>query len=226
MTPEECIAALQRTLDADPALAKTPGKLLYSSSKTLKPFPIYFVGTNPGGTLPTTLAQSLIDLNSGRNEYLDYSWERRAPGQSKLQKQVQRFLGALQLDAREVPASNVVMTRSTGTQTHTDLDGDARRCWPLHQIVLEAVRPQAILAFGSGTQRSAFSYLLDFLAPDHVETIPAEQPPFSCHAFGTKYNGRPLKVLAVPHLTRYSPHKKPGIMEWITRHLMETEVVA
>lgn len=215
MTATTCITALRERLSADAALADTPGKLLYSSAATLDPFPIYFLGTNPGGALPSTLAQSLDDIANGSNEYLDYSWEGRPPGQAKLQKQVTRFLSGLGFEPRDVPASNIVMTRSTGIMTHQDMDGDARRCWPLHQIILESVQPRTIIAFGSGLEKSAFAYLRAFLKPDEVESIPAEQPGFTCHAFKVSLGTGSINVVVVPHLTRYSPYKKPAIMEWV-----------
>lgn len=204
---------------ADPTLANTPGKVLYSSAATLNPFPIYFLGTNPGGALPNTLAQSLNDLTSGANEYLDYSWEGRPPGQAKLQKQVTRFLSGLGFEPRDVPASNIVMTRSTEITTHQDMDGDARRCWPLHEIILESVQPQSILAFGSGLEKSAFAYLSAFLKVDEVESIPAGQTGFTCYAFKASLGPRSINVVVVPHLTRYSPYKKPNIMEWVKAKL-------
>lgn len=219
MTAATCIAALRERLAADASLANTPGKILYSSAATLDPFPIYFLGTNPGGALPSTLVQSIDDIASGSNEYLDYSWEGRPPGQAKLQKQVIRFLSGLGFEPRYVPASNIVMTRSTGITTHQDMDGDARRCWPLHQIILESVQPRSILAFGSGVEKSAFAYLRAFLKPDKVESIPAEQPGFTCHAFKASLGARTISVVVVPHLTRYSPYKKPTIMKWIEAKL-------
>lgn len=219
MTAITCIAALRECLSADASLANMPGKVLYSSAATLDKFPIYFLGTNPGGALPSTLAQSLDDIASGANEYLDYSWEGRPPGQAKLQKQVIRFLSGLGFEPRDVPASNIVMTRSTGITTHHDMDGDAQRCWPLHQTILDSVQPRAILAFGSGLERSAFAYLRAFLKPYEVESIPAEQPGFTCHAFKASVGPRSINVVVVPHLTRYSPYKKPTIMEWVKARL-------
>lgn len=219
MTATTCIAALRERLSADASLADTPGKVLYSSAATLDPFPIYFLGTNPAGALPSTLAQSIDHIDSGLNEYLDYSWEGRPPGQAKLQKQVTRFLLGLGFEPRDVPASNIVMTRSTGITTHQNMGGDARRCWPLHQIILESVQPRAILAFGSGLEKSAFAYLRAFLNPDEVESIPAEQPGYACHAFEANLGHGSVTVVVVPHLTRYSPHKKPAIMEWVKARL-------
>ncbi len=219
MTANACIKALRERLLADPSLANTPGKVLYSSAATLEPFPIYFLGTNPGGTLPNTLAQSVDDIEGGLNEYLDYSWVGRPPGQAKLQKQVTRFLSGLGFEPRDVPASNIVMTRSTGISTHQDMDGDAQRCWPLHQIILESVQPRAILAFGSGLEKSAFAYLRAFLKPGEVESVPAGQEGWSCYFFKAILGGRNINVVVVPHLTRYSPYKKATIMEWVKARL-------
>ena len=99
------------------------------------------------------------------------------------------------------------------------MDGDARRCWPLHQIILESVRPRSILAFGSGLEKSAFSYLRVFLKPDEIESIPAEQPGFTCHAFKASLGTGTVNVVVVPHLTQYSPYKKPNIMKWVQARL-------
>lgn len=219
MTATKCLDALRERLSGEASLADTPGKVLYSSAATLDRFPIYFLGTNPGGALPSTMAQSIDDITSGLNEYLDYSWEGRPPGQAKLQKQVTRFLSGLGFEPRDVPASNIVMTRSAGIKTHQDMDGDARRCWPLHEIILESVQPRAILAFGSGIEKSAFAYLRTFLKPDQIESIPADQPGFTCHAFNASLGAGSIKVVVVPHLTRYSPYKKPLIMEWVKARL-------
>ena len=216
---ETCMSKLREHLIAHPSLANTPGKILYSSAETLKPYPLYFLGTNPGGALPSTMAQSWEDMATGLNEYLDYSWEGRPPGQAKLQKQVTRFLSGLGFEPRDVPASNIVMTRSTGIATHHDMDGDAKRCWPLHQIILESVQPRSILAFGSGMEKSGFAYLRAFLKPEHIESIPAEQPGFMCHAFKANLGGRSTNVVVVPHLTRYSPYAKPAIMAWVRDRL-------
>ena len=55
MTSLICVEALRQRLSGDASLANTPGKVLYSSAATLNPFPIYFLGTNPGGALSDTL---------------------------------------------------------------------------------------------------------------------------------------------------------------------------
>ncbi|WP_018866584.1 MULTISPECIES: hypothetical protein [unclassified Thioalkalivibrio] len=207
---------LRAAVLAEPELLDKPGKVLYSTGSTLRPHDIYFLGTKPGGTLPSTIRQSLEDLDNGRNEYLDYSWEGRPPGQQKLQKQVRRFLEGLGFDVRSVPASNIVLTRERSIGTHPDLDGDAARCWPIHKTIISLVRPRAIVAFGSGERQSPFAYLRDFLKPENVETIDAQQGTFSCHRFQAELDGRPLSVVAVPHLTRYSPYTKPEIMRWVS----------
>ena len=196
-----------------------PGKLLYSSAKTLRPYPIYFLGTKPGGTLPTTIRQSLDDLETDKNEYLDYSWEKRPPGEAKLQKQVRRYLGGLGFDVRDVPASNIVFTRAKSTGEHPDLDGHAKLSWLIHLRILEIVKPDNILVFGSGQDMSPFSYLKEFLCPKDIEARDAGQKPFTCYRFKTAINNKETGVIAVPHLTRYSPYKHPEIMEWVKEWL-------
>lgn len=206
---------IKQVVLAQTDLLDKPGKVLYSAGETLQPHDIYFMGTKPGGTLPDTVRQSLDALDEGRNEYLDYSWEGRPPGQQKLQKQVRRFLEGLGYDVRTVPASNIVLTRERSIGTHPDLDGDAVRSWPIHRAIMSIVRPRAIVAFGSGERQSPLAYLRAFLRPERVETISAQQGSFWCHRFLAELDGRPLSVVTVPHLTRYSPYRKPDVMRWV-----------
>jgi len=219
----DSIEKLRTAVLAEPELLDKPGKVLYSSGSTLRPHDIYFLGTKPGGTLPSTIRQSLADLDDDRNEYLDYSWEGRPPGQQKLQKQVRRFLEGLGFAVRSVPASNIVLTRERSIDTHPDLDGDAARSWPIHRTIISLVRPRVIVAFGSGERQSPFAYLRDFLKPQHIETIDAQQGTFSCHRFQAELDGRRLSVVAVPHLTRYSPYRKPEIMRWVSDWIERAE---
>lgn len=197
------------------AIVNEPGKLLYSSGKTLKQHPVYSLGTNPGGTLKTTIRDSLDDLDNDKNEYLDYSWAGRLPGKAKLQKQIQRYIGGLGFDLRHVPASNIVLTRDRSITTHKDLNGDAQNCWPIHLFILDIVRPKNILAFGSGLEKSPFAYLKRFLKPKNVETINAGQGTFKCHRFIANINGIETGIIIVPHLSRYSPYKHDRIMNWV-----------
>ena len=196
-------------------LIDKPGKLLYSSGSTLRHYPIYFLGINPGGELTTTIRQSLDDLDKERNEYLDYSWDGRPPGEHKLQKQIRRFIGGLGFDLRDVPASNIVFTRHKSIQTYPDIDDDASLSWPIHLFMLRMIQPQAIVAYGSGEKASPFAYLKRFLKPIDVQTIHSGQGNFFCHRFLASIEHRPTKIVIVPHLTRYSPYKRADIMHWV-----------
>lgn len=200
---ESNVERLRRAVLAQTELLDKPGKVLYSSGDTLRPHDIYFLGTKPGGTLTSTIRQSLDDLDDGRNEYLDYSWDGRPPGEQKLQKQVRRFLEGLGFDVRAVPASNIVLTRERSIGTHPDLDGDAARSWPIHRTIMSIVQPRAVVAFGSGERHSPFAYLRDFLKPYCVENIEAQQGGFWCRRFRGELDGRPLSVVAVPHLRKH-----------------------
>ncbi len=215
----DAIAQFKSIVLSQSGIIDKPGKALYSSGNTLTPYPIYFMGTKPGGTLPTTIRQSLDDIDDGRNEYLDYSWEGRPPGQQKMQKQVCRTLEGLGFNVRDVPATNIVLTRDRSIDIHPDLDGDALKSWPVHEFVLSLVQPKNILVYGSGEEKSPFAYLRQFLKPKRIETIDAGQNPFSCHRFHSELAGREVGVIAVPHLSRYSPYKKPEIMNWIKEWL-------
>ncbi len=201
------------------SLIDKPGKLLYSAGTTVRLFPIYFLGTKPGGILPTTIRQSLSDLDDGQNEYLDYRWEDRPPGQHKLQKQIQRFVTGLGFSLRDVPGTNIIFTRDRSIESHPDMDGDAILSWPIHLFMMRIIRPQTIVAYGSGEEKSPFAYLRRFLSPPVIETIHSGQGKFFCHRFTARIEDRPTRIVAVPHLTRYSPYTRPEIMNWIKEYL-------
>ncbi len=66
-----------------------------------------------------------------------------------MQPRVLHLLEQLNLDAGEVPSSNVVFVRS---QREKDINNQfnylAEKCWPFHKSVIEALKPKIIICFG------------------------------------------------------------------------------
>lgn len=113
------------------------------------------------------------------------------------------------------PSRGDDLTRERSITTHPSLDQDAELCWPIHRLILSMVQPKAIVAFGSGEEKSPFAYLRRFLAPSKIDIIHSGQGNFFCHRFQATLDGHVLNVVIVPHLTRYSPYKRPDIMQWV-----------
>src|SRR5437016_3951996 len=130
------------------------GNILYSAASTLRPGPVYLLGLNPGGD-PTgheTIREMLERLPSRTaNAYLDESWERQScPGQAQLQQRVAWLLQQLGLQVRDVCASNLIFTRSKAT-AGAGYPQTADMCWPVHDTILDIVRPRLVVAYGNSS---------------------------------------------------------------------------
>jgi uracil-DNA glycosylase len=84
--------------------------------------------------------------------YTDDSWRSRAAGDSRLQRRVRHLLAGLGLDPWRVPSSNLIFVRSArGDDLGSETNRLIEQCWPVHQAVVELLRPRAVIAFGRRT---------------------------------------------------------------------------
>jgi hypothetical protein len=93
------------------------GKVLYSTTTTLCPGPIYLLGLNPGGDPseePETVGESLEGLRrGGTNSYLDEVWEHQTcAGKAPLQRRVQWLAHEMGVELQEICAANLIFVRS------------------------------------------------------------------------------------------------------------------
>lgn len=190
------------------------GRILYSASTTLKPGPIYLVGLNPGG-LPSAHADTVNDAieefgSRTTNAYLEECWKRRSPGESPIQRRVRWLVEGLGQDVADVCASNLIFIRSRSAANcrYPEL---ADLCWPVHQAILEIVKPRLLLVFGN-SGISPFRYLRDRFKPQTVDSIAAGHGTWRCLAFRGPDG---LAVIGVPHLSRYAIDRHPAVAAWI-----------
>lgn len=144
----------------DRQLLPVSGAVFYSGRAAFRiPAPLYVLGYNPGGS-PTDMASATIsshtrfvlDAPDEWSAYCDESWNGRQVGQSPLQKRLQHLLQGLGLDPRRTPASNLIFARSSrAASLSTDTKNLIDMCWPVHEAVLDTLRPKAIVCFGVGT---------------------------------------------------------------------------
>jgi hypothetical protein len=197
------------------------GSILYSAAHTLSPGPIYFMGLNPGGDPSKhspTIADDLAGLATRTCNAFEQAWDSRVshhtPGAAPLQKRIRYVIeDVLGFRLRDVCATNLVFM-----QTH-DAGGlqfaqDAQRCWPVHAHMLDIVKPKLILTYGNSTL-SPYGFLKQRLAPATEEAIPSGHGTWQCKAFDSQINGRPISIVGLPHLSRYSPMNKPAITSWL-----------
>lgn len=198
------------------------GEMLYSSHETIKKGDVYLMGLNPGGEGLNSIA-SHIDkmLTKTTNSYLDEEWEngggRWPKGQAPLQLRIQWVLGQLELVPAEVCASNLIF------QTSRNADGVsfglAGICWPVHEAIIDIVRPKLLLTFGNGAGSSPYAFLKEmFFSGDQEkdqDRIEFGHGTAQCKAFQTSINGLSLCVAGIPHMSRFNPIGKHHVVEWL-----------
>lgn len=211
-----------------PMIAKTAlsdvlhksGSILYSSHETLKPGVVYLMGFNPGGTGGHSIKRSIDSmLTNTANSYLDESWKNRSGvwecGQAPLQKRVQWILSSLQLNPREVCASNLIFLQSR--QANDIGFSLAEICWPVHEALLDIVRPKLILTFGN-SDTSPYGYMHSIFGGKE-DYLPSGHGNWSIKGFSCNINDSPIYVAGLPHLSRYNPIGRSEIIEWLSRKI-------
>jgi hypothetical protein len=147
------------------SIRQRSGSVFYSGRAAFsRPSPLYILGLNPGGSLivqaDETIERDIASYAEPSKEcwsrYADESWGGRLPGTSGMQPRVLHLLYGLRLDARAVPASNVVFVRSAREATlKAEKLALLRACWPVHQAVIESLGVRVLLCFGSTAARWA-----------------------------------------------------------------------
>jgi hypothetical protein len=194
------------------------GQVLYSAASTLRPGPTYLLGHNPGGDPNDrglwSVGQSLDDLpTQTENSYLNALWSgQHKVGQAPLQRRVVWLLESLGLKPRDVAASNLIFVRSRDA-AGSRFSEYARLCWPVHQRILDVVKPRLLLVYGN-SGASPFGFLRDTFGVDVDEWCPSGHGTWMCRSF--QVPGR-FRVVGLPHLSRYDVSGHPEVIEWISR---------
>lgn len=197
-----------------------PGGILYSSHETLKPGNVYLLGFNPGGSNGAPLSEIVRSMLSySDNAYIDESWSngngKWEPGKAPLQQRIQWLLDELGLETSSVCASNLIFFQSRAA---SDINFSlAKKCWPVHEAILEVVQPKLIIAFGNSVD-SPYGYLHAMFGGKE-EYMPSGHGNWQLKGFHCHINCRPVYVAGLPHLSRYSPVGKPQVVRWLAEHL-------
>jgi len=206
--------------DALSEVLSESGSILYSSHETLKSGDVYLLGFNPGGAGGNPVEQSINSmLTNTNNSYLDESWENHsgvwANGEAPLQKRIQWILESLGLNTRDVCASNLIFLQS---RKASDISFSlAKKCWPVHEAILNIIKPKLIIAFGN-SEVSPYGYLHAMFGGDE-EYFPSGHGNWSIKGFNCEINGRSIYVAGLPHLSRYSPIGKNDVIVWLSKKI-------
>ncbi|MGI9076267.1 MAG: hypothetical protein ACR2G6_02915 [Gemmatimonadaceae bacterium] len=212
MTPHELAAFGRQHLST---LLGMSGEVLYSGADTLRAGDVYLLGHNPGGdslnpALPT-VGSSLAELpTKSINSYLDTQWS----GRDTLQRRVIWLLSELEFNPRTVAASNLIFARSRDAAT-SQFETFAKLCWPVHERILEIVKPRLILVYGNSGS-SPFSFLRQKFGTASWEDFPSGHGDWMCRRF--EVPGR-FNVVGLPHLSRYDITSHRSVIDWISATL-------
>lgn len=145
-------------LDALPQdLTVRSGSVFYSGQAAFTGTPpLYILGLNPGGN-PVAQGAETIERDIKEwperpyrwSRYLDESWRGDAPGTHGMQPRLAHLLRNLDLDPREIPASNVVFVR-TASEAHLKREVTTLlpACWTFHRAVIASLGIRTVLCLG------------------------------------------------------------------------------
>lgn len=197
------------------------GTLLYSSHDTIGPGNIYLLGLNPGGHGGPSLRERLaILLTQEHNAYLDEAWENRRgsydKGEAPLQRRVKWLLRELGANPRDVLSTNLIFMQSRDASGVSS--EQAELCWPVHEVLLNIVRPRTILSFGnSNPSQNSFS-TYSFLHTRYggcQRCAPSGHGNWSIKGFKAYMPWGDVFVVGLPHLSRYDPTNRRDVIDWI-----------
>lgn len=193
-------------------LIDSPGAVLYSAAETLRPGPVYLLGLNPGGAEGSTLRDSIMRSRAQHNAYLDEEWapggHMQPKGQATLQRRIQNLCSIMGVDTRDVPASNLVFTRSTRISTHLSFPAALKLCLPVHDIFIDAIQPRFLMTFGSiANSKMAVNIT-------HMEERSAKHGTWMAYRGKGTIAGREIAFGNVPHMSLWASDKRPEVVQW------------
>ena len=127
-----------------------------------------------------------------------------------LQRRVIWLLSTLGLNPRDVAASNLIFPRSRDAAS-SQFERFAELCWPVHEWILDVVRPRLVIAYGN-SDPSPYSFLAWKYGVADPESHPSGHGRWDCRSFLVP--GR-FRVVGLPHLSRYKVSAHPEVGAWM-----------
>ena len=145
------------------AISERSGAVFYSGHEAFRgKRHLYILGLNPGGspvrqseqTAASDLAEWAAPERSNWSAYVDAAWSGRPAGSHGIQPRMRHMFDRLDLDLRQVPASNVVFVRTPDERAlATEKSQLLSDCWPVHQAVIDTMNIRIVLALGNTAGR-------------------------------------------------------------------------
>ena len=235
MTRDELLQLVTTHLDrAEDCWSNHPGAVLYSGLQTIRPGPFYMLGINPGGENGPSIRENLC-ANDGANHYADQRWDEEREAQAPLQERVCDLIDALGIRPADLPSTNLAFAKSTELARLKGAGAWFQRCWPVHQALLQAIRPRWIVMLGFGP---AYEFVCSQAETrSHQLPIEAAGVPLAWHrrleldlGVGPRLN---TGLLAVAHPSGRgfaraglgSAHRYPDVLrEFVAQHVRNDDV--
>lgn len=188
------------------------GAVLYAGASTLRPGPVYLLGLNPGGSEGPSLRNSIAASKREHNAYLDEEWApggRWQPkGQATLQRRIQGLCARMKLDTRQVPASNLVFTRSSRLNKHLGFEEALKLCLPVHEIFVGTIRPHFLMTFGS---MDNFQKAVSVIS---MESRLANHGSWKAHRGTARLDDHAFAFGNVPHMSLWASESRTDVVDW------------
>ncbi len=217
MTPQELAQFCREQLGAE---AKRSGGIFYSKPELLKSGDVYLMGYNPGGDSGPPISDEL-DNHFGKDvSGYEQTWQHRSgtndDGTIK-HRDIER-LTRYQRGLRDFTAlmgyqpDQVFMTNLIFFQSHAEKGVNYKRdsdiCWPIHEKMLNIVKPKIIVAVGNANAGSAYTKLLQqkrhVIEPSSKVVKEANHGKFRLKGFLFSEGGQDVAVLGLPHFSYYN----------------------
>jgi hypothetical protein len=173
------------------------GRFLYGDISALKEGNYYLLGYNPGGDLNEPTLRDDIKVWGGENNI-------------RLTPVLQHNLNKLReaIAPRQFCWSNLYFERSGDPSLIKEKNEEIY--WPVHEKVIEIIKPGCVFAFGVGKSSTPTYHKLKKLlgfegnkeSYFHSNANP-DNDGWEPRVTEGRYKGRPLKLIGLPHLSRY-----------------------
>lgn len=230
MTRDELAAIVEARLN--PELCAKPGAALLSGAATIVAGKFYVMGINPGGdpkVITASIGENFAPAD-GASAYTDECWNKQCGDDPECEhmengrvrpeawvRHQRNMIALAKMLGHETPATlpsvNAIFGRSTRLATLKEQTGiDAwtwwQGCWPVHQELLEIVRPAAIITLGYGMNTSAFGFLAALAKPETIKRVGDDNrrggKTFTCR-LDLNDSTLEMHVIGVPHPSYYAP---------------------
>jgi hypothetical protein len=190
------------------SVRNAPGDFLNSDLSTLRKGDFYLLGYNPGGEPGDYSIEGAIhQCTTGEihnwpaenwNAYLDEEWGSEK-GEHLIQRNVQTLCKSIGVDLRQICASNLIFIQSRNEGALKEKNPEI--FLPVHEAVLDIVRPRCILVFGLKT----YYIVKSLLGLDEKRVFRgANGKVISFRVANGQYRNQPMKLVGFRHFRYYS----------------------